>query len=257
MIVENHYYVYCHKYRESQVIFYIGKGTRSRKNIIAGRSSAWECAAAKAEWESIILKEHLTEDEAYSFEAEMIEKYAGTVCNKRGQFKRVSLTFDELNSKFKISKDSPTGLINIMSGKVVGWKSPKGYLTETHGITIGVHRIIYFLHTGLLNFSLPVDHINGDCFDNTPENLRNVSISTNNRNRILSKTPLMYRYTMVDTRGWNLKYTDATGKRVTINFTDKVHGSERLAYEACFAHKKSICDLLLSLNYTERVIYAG
>jgi hypothetical protein len=40
------------------------------------------------------------------------------------------------------------------------------------------------LHNGSIDFNLTVDHIDGDGFNNNPENLRNVSASVNNQNRL-------------------------------------------------------------------------
>lgn len=71
-------------------------------------------------------------------------------------------------------------------GTVAGWNGDQGYkMVKLFGRQYQVHRIIWLIENG----SLPsmVDHINGDRSDNRIINLREVTITENNRNAKLRK----------------------------------------------------------------------
>ena len=83
-------------------------------------------------------------------------------------------TYEEASSLFEISKESPSGLIWKNTRKIAGWSDKrviknKGWLVQYKDRTIGVHRIVYLLHNGSLDFSKPVDHIDGNALNNNPK----------------------------------------------------------------------------------------
>lgn len=93
------------------------------------------------------------------------------------------------NSPSGVVRSSPwkTGLNNQITmgevGSAVGRFDNRYWRTTIGGSSYMVHKIIL----GLFGVDIPpdceVDHINGDSYDNTFENLRVVSRSVNNRNR--------------------------------------------------------------------------
>lgn len=248
----NHFYVYLHKLKDTGEVFYIGKGTKNRKDISSGRSKDWNDRVENKEWFSEIYAENLTASEAEKLETELIHKHRLTVCNIRGKFQKIIFTFDEINNLLSYSEDSPSGLVWKKNNKPAGWKCRKGFLVEIKGKAIGAHRIIYLLFNGELNFNNPVDHIDGNPFNNSPSNLRNVSISINNKNRVMAEEPLVSRYTTIDSSGWVLTYRTPE-KRVKRTFTDIKSGGADEAKRLCIEYKYSIKEYLLSLGYTERI----
>lgn len=78
--------------------------------------------------------------------------------------------------------DPITGhLIRRKSGKIMGVKQKGRSLVDVDGITIRVHRVIWFYMTG--EWPEHVDHKNGIHWDNRWENLRNATHTQNCRNR--------------------------------------------------------------------------
>ena len=76
------FYVYVHKRKTDGSIFYVGKGCGKRAWKKVCRSDWWKRIEAKHGRTVEIIKRDLTEDEAFSFEAEMVAKIGReTLCN--------------------------------------------------------------------------------------------------------------------------------------------------------------------------------
>lgn len=82
----NKYYVYAHINKDNGEIFYIGKGTGDRCKSKT-RNFIWKkYVKVNKNWEPIIIKSNLTEDEAFDLELEKINEYkrqidGGTLTN--------------------------------------------------------------------------------------------------------------------------------------------------------------------------------
>lgn len=103
---EKRYYVYRWYNTETNETFYIGKGTKGRKDVIQGRSKAFmeyynshKCANQK-------IKDNLTENEAYILEKEMIKKYrtdSNHLVNLDEGGRKLGVFVGEKNPMWKIS----------------------------------------------------------------------------------------------------------------------------------------------------------
>ena len=62
--VNKRFYVYVHKYRHNDIIFYIGKGTNNRLNNIYDRNKVWTDITKNNEWYAEIFQDNLTEIDA-------------------------------------------------------------------------------------------------------------------------------------------------------------------------------------------------
>jgi hypothetical protein len=95
----------------------------------------------------------------------------------------------DFKSKLKYSRLSPTGIVVIDTNKSVGSRerdrfgNAKAIRFKFKGKRFLVHRIVWVLNFGSIPSDLQIDHIDGNPFNNTIENLRLVTPSLNQRNR--------------------------------------------------------------------------
>lgn len=77
------FYVYVHRKKDDNIIFYVGKGQANRYKSISGRNLHWKNTCKKHGWYSVIIQNNLTESDALDLE-ELIIKTIGleNLCNK-------------------------------------------------------------------------------------------------------------------------------------------------------------------------------
>lgn len=66
--MENKYYIYAHIRKDTNSIFYIGKGCGKRAYVKSNRSEYWKRIVKKNGYEVIFLMENLNETESYKYE---------------------------------------------------------------------------------------------------------------------------------------------------------------------------------------------
>lgn len=93
---------------------------------------------------------------------------------------RNSLRYDKASGKLywkqMLSK-------NVLPGREAGTVHRKGHIViQVHGQRYMAHRIAWLLHYGVVPNGV-IDHINGNGCDNRIENLRDVTMRTNQQNR--------------------------------------------------------------------------
>ena len=110
--------------------------------------------------------------------------------------KRSGIVSDEAivaHIKNRYTYDAEKGTVVSARGRVIkGGVSTKGYLKlflyiGGHRVEVRLHQVVWVLNHGRL--PRMIDHINGDGHDNRIENLREVSYSENDSNRLLPWRP--------------------------------------------------------------------
>jgi hypothetical protein len=70
-----HYYVYLHRRKDNNEVFYVGKGCNKRAWLSQGRNVHWRCIAENYGFTVEIIESKLTSDDAIELEAETIKFY--------------------------------------------------------------------------------------------------------------------------------------------------------------------------------------
>jgi len=197
---ENRFYVYLHKLKETNQIFYIGKGTKYRASSSYGRPKDWHEYTKNNEWYVEIYKDNLSNKEAQDLEIKMILEFNPT-CNVHKtalDHRKIDETF--INNRYEYCETSPTGLIYKVwneqygkkrrnAGDIAGTLTHNGYVTVSAGASgsVRVHRIIWLLVNKEDPYGYVVDHIDGNRSNNKINNLRKIDARLNNRNMSIRK----------------------------------------------------------------------
>jgi hypothetical protein len=103
-VEKDNFYVYIHKRKDNDQIFYVGKGKNKRYISISGRNLHWKNTSKKYGWYAVIINKDLTEEEALRIEEEMINKIGlVNLCNKNYFNGGKSGYKHSLESKLKMS----------------------------------------------------------------------------------------------------------------------------------------------------------
>jgi hypothetical protein len=103
--LERGYYVYLHRDRATRTPFYVGKGKGRRAYDVEGRPLDWhkKVKSLTAGFDTEIVKNDLSEEDAYDLERELIRKY-GKIADGKGTLLNVtdggSLDFGEASVEF-------------------------------------------------------------------------------------------------------------------------------------------------------------
>ena len=196
----NNYFVYGHYLKDSNKLFYIGKGNRDRATAVSNRSVSWKDITSTNEWYSVVLYSGLSYADSIAKENTLIKLLKDQIINKvvlLEEFTDIAL----LEQKFYYDVTSPTGLrwkvwngayskhAKRNAGDVAGSLKFRdggkvGIAVMLNGRVLYNHRIIWALLHGVLpSCDEVIDHIDGDSHNNSIENLRLVSRKTNAENR--------------------------------------------------------------------------
>lgn len=101
---EKRYYVYRWFNIDTNETFYIGKGTKGRLNVVAGRSKAFIKYYNEHHCASEIIKNNMSEDEAYKMEKQLItECKSNVLCNLDEGGRKLGIFIEEDNPMYGIS----------------------------------------------------------------------------------------------------------------------------------------------------------
>jgi hypothetical protein len=105
--VKRGYYVYVHKDRATGEVFYVGKGNGKRAWETRRRNDKWKekVASLTNGWDVKLVKEDLSEIEAFELEAELVEQYGGCAVDGGKLTNRVSGGENPLSIQFGIQFD--------------------------------------------------------------------------------------------------------------------------------------------------------
>jgi hypothetical protein len=94
----------------------------------------------------------------------------------------MKLSVDEIK-KFVSYNPEDGNFYRVPKLKKAGWKHPSGYrYLIINGVTFSEHRLAWFVTHGSIDENLVIDHINGKRGDNRLVNLRQVTVTENNKN---------------------------------------------------------------------------
>lgn len=225
------FYVYVHRSGKTGEVFYVGKGQTNRMYSTYNRSKSWLSYVAQHGFIAEVLEGNLSNEQATLIEREYITYYGDKLVNVSNTlyFKEYPreivdlFYYDETSPsclRWKEDRVDSLGRVRKYKGKVAGSKCGRYYIVETDNSSYMVHRVIYCLHNQRVPQSLEIDHINRDSFDNRITNLKAVTKTRNNINRVLpSKTGEQYVYHILNKgREHYLVKIPIKGRRVEFRF---------------------------------------
>lgn len=133
------YYLYCHRRKDDNSIFYIGKGSGKRAWTRQGRNIYWKRVAEKAGFEVEILYHDLQEEEAFILEKDFIrnlKEFGCKLSNITDGGEGASGVKMSEETKLKLSK-ARTGIKLPLSAKEKLSKARTGIpLSQSHNLSI-------------------------------------------------------------------------------------------------------------------------
>lgn len=195
---ENQYYVYLHRRKDNDAVFYIGKGKGRRHLDKKNRNQEWHIINNSVGFYSEVYKENMTNEEAHLLEYSLISDTVTypQIINKRKCNVMYKDIPEDVVSRYILDNKSPSGISKVkkngeiihLGSIMVRYKSrePAGWFIHYNSSTkIAAHRLVIYLSGIKLSKDDVVNHINSNTLDNRLENLEVCSISENNqRNRI-------------------------------------------------------------------------
>lgn len=187
----NKFYVYCHCFKDTNEIIYIGKGTGNRLKSKA-RGRLWLNTVGKREYYSMKIIDNLEENDAIKIEQELITELDPPAISMKVSSTIKPILYSIVSEIVEYDNTSPTFLryrVDRANGAIKAGSVAGSYDSDGYGqIYIidrmyKIHRVIYCLHSCKdLNSNLVIDHIDRNKSNNEVSNLRLVSISDNAKN---------------------------------------------------------------------------
>lgn len=190
--IDKGFCVYLHISNNGDV-FYVGQGRhfRAHYNSRSGRAAAWD-DYAKGGFDSIILYDNLTKEEAVDIEKRTIislRHQGHPLVNKSLNNGVRTLTKEMFEDYFEVCREAKYGLKIKFSNKAAYIGRDAGSISNKTGYSVVTlhkkqyfaHRVVYALVHGLCPSDKQVNHIDGNKLNNRPENLELVTAKENAR----------------------------------------------------------------------------
>lgn len=104
------------------------------------------------------------------------------------------------------------------------------------------HVIVWALHRGSVNKNMVIDHIDGNKLNNRIDNLREVSVSENGKNKTTKSSCGYKNISWIPKYNAYVVYWSIEGRRFTKTFTVGVYGSKELTLEAALAKRQEMIE---------------
>lgn len=246
------YYVYLHRRKDTNEVFYVGHGRLNRAYIQHKRSNKWLSVANLNGYNVEFFKSNLTKSEAISIENDLLRNPDPTwsLVNMKPPVTVLNLNFEYFNEWFEYCPDSRSGL----KWKKLSGKNSKGshagslskekyWQVRLHNKLYTVHRIIWLLNHGSIDNELVINHIDNNKANNNIKNLEQVTSAINSRRSINQKavdiSGICYTKMKSGYEYWIGYYHDINSKRKSKSFNIKLHGFD-IAKQMAIEWRKSM-----------------
>lgn len=236
------YYVYVHKKKSDNSVFYVGKGRLIRESISHKRTQAWK-EAAKDGWYSEKLHENLSNKDAITLENMYLKENNWILVNVAAARQVNTISYAEVSFCLKYDRDSPSclswvntdGKRNIKKSGFAGYKDPQGY----HSVRLNkklyaAHRLVWVLFHKEISENMIINHIDHCKHNNKIENLELVTEAINGRRTITQKNKysgIVYSSNTLQ-GAWIAYWHDLNSKRQCKSFNCKHYAdAKEKAYE--------------------------
>ena len=233
------HYVYIHRRKDNDEVFYIGEGRLNRSEISAKRSRRWSEIVKEANGFYIeYLYTNLTKQEAVEKENAFLinPDLTWNLVNVAPARKTLNLT-PELFDNLIYNPESKSALSwknknykRIRNSLDAGYLDKRGYWqVRVNNKLYAAHRIIWTIFNRDIDPSCVINHIDNNPSNNLIENLEQVPQSVNSRRSVLNKNPLDSAILYSDRNGyryWTAFYHDLNSKRHSKNFNCDKYGDE-------------------------------
>lgn len=256
---DKRFYVYFHRRKDTNEVFYIGKGTGQRLKR-SREYKGWKSIASSAGgFIYEIYKDNLSNKEALELESELIKSKIGEwpLVNKRLPVFPTKITkedlsaiigYDEMSPSFLVWKDWNRSHIHKnarFAGDVAGYmcrykNGPSYYRLKVLGKNLLAHRIVWVLFNGEIPEGYVINHIDNNSLNNKIENLELISQKANCQKTIKQKKDDVGVSLLVvgDHKYWAATWSDIEGVRQTALMSCLKLG-EDAAYLAAKERRKS------------------
>lgn len=236
------YYVYLHKKKSDNSVFYVGKGRSTRANISFGRTKVWK-EAAKDGWYAEKIHENLTAKEANEIENALLKDNDWNLVNVAPPRSVNPISYEDVSKHLKYDEESPSflswvnteGKMHVRKNGFAGYKAPEGYFTVgLNGKNYAAHRLIWVLFHKEIPEHMLINHIDHNKHNNKIENLELVTDAINGRRTIIQKNKYSGIVYSDDTKAgaWIAYWYDLNSKRQCKSFNCKYYVDAReSAYE--------------------------
>lgn len=266
--MKNKYYVYLHRTKEIDKVFYVGSGCGKRAESKAGRSVPWNKVVDNDGWYFVIVKDNMSIKDARELELKLINHYQpdGNVRFTSIESKSFDEDINYILNTFEYSEDSPSGLIYKQDSKMKGRKIKlKGevagslhIISNRYRISIKnkrrlTYRIVWLLCMGEDPVDFTIDHIDGDPLNNKISNLRKVTQEINSKNTSIRKDNKTGYVGVSYRNGYYSVSLVLFGKKSSKSFSVLKHGEDlALALAVEYRHRMITNSVNMGEHYTNK-----